>query len=235
MTQEQDNMLVYDNIITQVEKPANDVNIVPLLEAIENSLKAKDDPRIFQSRLKKRPAAGTYYRDGGRLVASADDLLEVLSHTPQVEEETGYCGPDHEKVAVYRVALPSGGDGDLWYNRVPYVKAVHIPYEYFWARKEHTGPAVEVLARVNKDDVNLQLICRALYPVYSDRSLFNIISKETMINEYHHITIKLDRATRKFHSWFPGVDKHRQPCQTLENQYVLLGPDLETHLKQKGK
>jgi len=234
MTQE-DNMLVYDNIITQVEKPANDVNIVPLLEAIENSLKAKEDPRIFQSRLKKRPAAGTYYRDGGRLVASADDLLEVLSHTPQVEEETGYCGPDHEKVAVYRVALPSGGDGDLWYNRVPYVKAVHIPYEYFWARKEHTGPAVEVLARVNKDDVNLQLICRALYPVYSDRSLFNIISKETMVNEYHYITVKIDRATRKFHSWFPGVDKYRQPCQTLENQYVLLGPDLETHLKQKGK
>jgi hypothetical protein len=223
-------MLVYDNIM-QVEKP---VDIVPLLEAIENSLKAKDDPRIFQSRLKKRPASGTYYRDG-RLVSSADDLLEVLSHTQSVEEESGYCGPDHEKVAVYRVALPSGSDGDLWYNRVPYVKAVHIPYEYFWARKECVGPAVEVLARVNKDDVNLQLICRALYPVYSDRSLFNIISKETMINEYHHITIKVDRTTCKFHSWFPGVDKYRQPCQTLENQYVLLGPDLETHLKQKGK
>lgn len=181
------------------------------------------NPLYFSSAI-RRPKVFIARRVGEaklEYITMAAQLELLFSEVKNIYPEHAYVGPDANDLIVLRCELP-----EAYVARVPYVKLCHIPIRFFQT------DSVVAKKMPPKKGVNAQgemvMLCRELEPVWTDKMCFEI-KQSTITAAYNYMTVKIRKDDHTLKSWFPGVDKDCQPCQTLEDQFVLVGPHFDSN------
>jgi hypothetical protein len=164
----------------------------------------------------RRPKVFVATREEQKYVTTAEQLLELVSCVDHIVEEKSYCGYDHEDVVVLRCKLPHN-----YVARVPYIKVKHIPHKYL----ANDGVVIKRMPPkkgYKNGQGEVVTLCRDLQPIWTDRSLFEI-KKDVIEDAYNHLTVKIRREDHSLKSWFPGVDTNCGLCESIDEQFVLIG------------
>lgn len=188
-----------------------------------SSMGQEYNPLYFSSAI-RRPKVFIAKRTGEaklEYITMASQLELLFSEIMNIQPEHAYVGPDANELIVLRCELPAA-----YVARVPYVKLRHIPIRFFQT------DSVVAKKMPPKKGINtngeMVMLCRDLEPVWTDKPCFEI-RQSTITAAYNFMTIKIRKDDHTLKSWFPGVDKDCQPCQTLEDQFVLIGPHFDSN------
>lgn len=153
-----------------------------------------------------------------RGVVHRDNLLEMMSLTPEIVLETSYNDFDYKDVEVFRCRIPDG-----YTARVPYVMAKHIPFQFM----VEDGIVMKKMPPKGDREPEWVLLARRVNPVWTNSALGDI-SREEISEHYHWFTVKVRKEDQTLRGWFPGVDKNCGLCSDLSDRFVLVG---EPHQK----
>lgn len=147
-----------------------------------------------------------------QIVNSEETFRELLSSlAPEdMTVEEGYCGKDFSNVICFRAMLPAP-----YFARVAYVRIQDMPRIY----TERNEVIIRRIGYGEKSDS--MAICLTMPPMFTDRDCFDV--SPSIIQEYNCITIKINNEDHTLRGWIPGMDVNRQPCNSLGENFCLVG------------
>jgi hypothetical protein len=150
-------------------------------------------------------------REDGLIVQDVDGLTLLLNEVSDVELIPDYTGKGADKLLVFQLRLPQG-----WFANVGAIRLEDLPEKAVQDNQPWVHPI-----RLKKPGgySTIRHISSRLRPFRSDRALFDL-SREKVMQNYHYITVKVNKHDLTLRHWFPGVDIHtgRGP-----ESFVLLG------------